>query len=148
MIREFAAYLFQFFGDAFGKLFAFLGSLFSGLFEGLKSLLVFIFEPILALIGSIFYFLQKLGGLILLLIEVLWKFIVFFVSIMKGLFVTLIGLSYNGSAAVIPSRYQEVFNHLAPALQMAQMDKIATLCLWAVWIFIAIAAVKVIGARS
>lgn len=148
MIRELAQYIFQFFLDAFGKLFAFLGFLFSGLFEGLKSLLVFLFEPILALIGSIFYFLYKVGVLILLLIQVIYKTVVFFVSIMKGLFVTLIGLSYNGKQAVIPARYQEVFDHLAPALQMAQMDKVATLCLWAVWVFIAVAAVKVIGSRG
>lgn len=148
MIRDFARYLFQFFGDAFGKLFAFLGSLFSGLFDGLKSLLVFIFEPILALLGSIFYFLYKIGILILLLIQLIYQTIVFFVSIMKGLFVTIIGMNYNGKQAALPARYQEVFEHLQPALQMAQIDKVATLCLWAVWIFIAVASVKVIGSKG
>lgn len=148
MIREWAAGLYSFLGDAFGSLFSFLGSLFSGLFEGLKELLVTLFAPVLQLIAAIFYFLYKLGLLLVSVIEILFRFVFFFVYVMKGLLATLIGLSYSGKTAVLPARYQEVIDNVQPALQMAQMDKIAVLCLWAVWVFIAIALIKVVGARN
>lgn len=148
MIRELASGIFSFFGNAFSTLFSWLGWLFSNLFQGLVDLLVTLFSPILGLLGSIFYFLYKLGALILKIIELVYKFVFFFVYIMKGLFVTLIGLSYNGQAAVLPARYQDAVNHLQPALQIVQLDKIAVLCLFAVWIFVAVSIIKVVGSRE
>lgn len=148
MIREFAAYLFSFFGDAFGKLFSFLGSLFSGLLSGIKSILLAIFEPILQLIAAIFYFLYKLGSLIIAIIDLIFRLVYFFVYVMKGLFVTLIGLSYDGRSATIPARYQTVFDHAMPALEILQLDKLPTLLLFAVWVFIGISIIKIIGSRG
>lgn len=148
MIRELASGIYNFFSSAFGALFSFLGGLFSALFSGLKELLKFLFEPILALVGTIFYFLYKLGMVILKVIKLIYSLLIFFISTMQGLFVTLIGLSYNGVSAPVPARYQEVFNHVVPALQTAQLDKFAVLLLWAIWIFIGVAIVKIISARG
>lgn len=148
MIREWASGLYTFLGDAFGTLFSYLVSLFTGLFGGLKDLLVTLFTPVLQLISAIFYFLYKLGLLIVDVIEILFRFVFFFVYVMKGLFLTLIGLSYNGRTAELPERYQTIIHNLQPALDFVQMDKIAVLCLWAVWVFVAIALIKVVGARN
>lgn len=148
MIRELAAGIYSFFADAFGTLFAFLGSLFSTLFSGLKDLLVTLFSPVLSLIAAIFYFLYKLGMLLFLVIEILFRFVFFFVYVMKGLFLTLIGLSYNGQSAALPHRYQEVIDNVQPALQFVQIDKFAVLCQFAVWVFIALALIRVVGARN
>lgn len=148
MIREWASGLYTFLGDAFGTLFAYLGTLFSGLFEGIKNLLVTLFKPVLQLISAIFYFLYKLGLLIVDVIEILFRLVFFFVYVMKGLFVTLIGLSYDGRTAELPERYQTIIANLQPALEFAQMDKIAVLCQFAVWVFIGIALIKVVGARN
>ncbi len=148
MIRELASGIYQFFSGAFSSLFSFLGSLFSGLFNGLKSLLTWLFSPILALIGTIFYFLYKLGALILKVITVVYKLVFFFVYVMKGLFVTLIGLSYNGAGVTLPGRYQTVVNNIQPAFEIMQLNKLAILCLFAVWIFVGVAIIKIIGARS
>jgi hypothetical protein len=148
MIREWASGLYTFLGNAFGTLFSYLGSLLGGLFEGLKELLVALFTPVMQLIAAIFYFLYKLGVLLVLVIEILFRFVFFFVYVMKGLFVTLIGLSYSGKTAVLPPRYQEVFTNIQPALDFIQMDKIAVLCLWAVWVFIGVALIKIVGARD
>lgn len=144
MIAELASGIYTFFSSAFGALFSFLSSLFSNLFEGIVAL----FTPVLQLVGAVFYFLYKLGVLLVLVIEILFRFVFFFVYVMKGLFVTLIGLSYNGKTAVLPHRYQEIVDNIQPALKMAQMDKIAVLCLWAVWVFIGIALIKVVGRRD
>lgn len=148
MIREFASYLFSFLGDAFGKLFGFLGGLFSGLLNGIKSVLLTIFEPILQLVAAIFYFLYKLGALIMAVIDLVFRMVFFFVYVMKGLFVTLIGLSYDGRSAAIPERYQTVFSNVQPALEILQIDKIPTILLFAVWVFIAVSIIKIIGSRG
>jgi|HigsolmetaAR203D_1030402.scaffolds.fasta_scaffold02548_14 hypothetical protein len=148
MIREWASGLYSFLANAFGTLFSYLGDLFGRFFDSLMLLLLRIFMPIWQLIAAIFYFLYKLGMLILSVIEVLYRLVYFFVYVMKGLFVTLIGLSYNGQKAVLPARYQEVFDNIQPALQIVQMDKVAVLCLWGVWIFVGIALIKVVGARN
>lgn len=148
MIAAFASGIYQFFSDVFGKLFSFLGSIFSGLFEGLKSLLVFIFTPLLQVIATIFYFLYKLGTLILAVIDLIYRLVVFFISVMKGLFTTLFGLSYNGATAALPPRYQEVFDNIQPAFSILQLDKLSILLLWAVWVFVGVAVIKIIGARE
>lgn len=148
MIREFAGYLFDLLSQGFTIVTNTIIEVFQKLFYALKELLFFLFTPILQLIGTIFYFLYKLGLLIVAVIELVFKLVFFFVYVMKGLFLTLIGLSYNGSSANIPPRYQEVFNHINPALDFFQLDKIAVLCLWAVWIFFGISIIKIIGARA
>jgi len=147
MIRELANGIYSFFANAFGSLFSYLGSLFSRFFTGLTEFLTAFFNPVMQLIAAIFYFLYKVGLLLLLIIEIIFRFVFFFVYVMKGLFMTIIGLSYNGQAATLPPRYQEVIDNVQPALQIMQMDKIATLCLWAVWVFIAMALIRVVGAR-
>jgi hypothetical protein len=147
MIRQLAAGIYQFFGDLFGTLFSFLGGLFSALFEGLVNFLIWLLTPILQIIATIFYFLYKLGALLLLVIEFVFKLVFFFVYVMKGLFLTLIGLSYNGQAAVLPARYQEVVTNIQPAFEILQLNKISTLLLWGVWIFVAVACIKVVGDR-
>lgn len=148
MIKEFARYLFQLLEQGFELLISMMVHMFSQLFTALKDLLVFLFTPLLQLIGTIFYFLYKLGVLIVAVIELVFKLVFFFAYVMKGLFVTLIGLSYNGAAARIPTRYQEVFNQLDPALDFFQLDKVAVLCMWAIWIFVGISIIKIIGARG
>jgi len=148
MIAELASGIFQFFSGAFGKLFSFLGSILSALFGGLKDLLITLFTPIFQLIAAIFYFLYKVGLLLMTVIKLVFKFVYFFVYVMKGLLVTLIGLSYNGKTATLPARYQQVIDNIQPALDIIQLDKLATLCLWAIWIFIGIALIKIVGARE
>jgi len=148
MIADFARYLFNLLGDAFGKLFDLLAWLFSALFEGLKEFFLFIFKPIFILCGTIFYFLYKLALLVMLLIETLYALVKFFISVMKGFFTTLISLTYSGTTAQLPARYQEVFDHARPAFSILQLDSLATLCLWAVWIFFAYAIIKIVSSRG
>ncbi len=148
MIADFARYLFGLLGDAFGKLFDVLAYLFSGLFEGLKQFFLFLFEPILIICGTIFYFLYKLAVLVMLLIDTLWELVKFFVSVMHGFFSTIISLTYSGGAAQLPARYQTVFDHVQPAFGILQLNSLATLCLWAVWIFFAYAIIKIISSRG
>lgn len=148
MIAELAQGIYDFFSGIFTNLFSFLGDLFSALFEGIKKVLDFLFEPILELIGSIFYFFEQLGYLIMAIINLFINLVTLFVSVMKGLFLTVIGLSYDGSSATLPDSYQKVFDNIQPALQIAQIDKLATLCLWALWVFFGVAIVKIIGSRG
>lgn len=148
MIAELASGIYDFFADFFTKLLSFLASCFSGLFEGIKSLLVFLFEPLLILIATIFYFLYKLGLLIIAVFKFLYSLVVIMFSVMKGLFVTLIGLTYNGTKVNLPPRYQEVVDNMQPAMELLQINKVAVICLWIVWIFVAVAIVRIVGARG
>lgn len=148
MIRELAAGIYSFFSGLFSNLFAFLGQLLYGFFHGLVDFLVWLFTPVLQIVAAIFYFLYKLGSLILLVIEMVYRLVFFFVYVMKGLFVTLIGLSYSGKVAALPGRYQEVVDAIQPGLQIAQIDKLATLLLWAIWIFVGVACIKVVAAKG
>jgi hypothetical protein len=136
--------MFKAIADGFGYLFGLIGDMALYILNGLLKLL----QPILDLVGGIFYFVYMLG-------VVLVKVLLLFVSIAKlliglltGLFKTIVGFSYSGSSANIPSSYNETFSHLQSVFQTLQIDKIAYLLMVTVWIATAFAAVKIIGGNG
>lgn len=147
MIGDFLSAIFEFFSTLFSNLFSFFGELLGNFFEAIKTLLLTIFEPVLIVIGTIFYFIFKVGVVLLKVIDLLFNFVLLFLSVVKGLFKTLIGLSFSGGSANFPARYSDTFSKVQPAIEMLQINKLATLFLWAIWIFFAIALIKIVGTR-
>lgn len=133
--------MFRAIADGFGYLFGWLGDLFGWLLRGILA----IFQPLIDLIAAIFYFLYKIGVVLVMIIELVFNIGRLLIGLLAGLFATLTGLNYTGKPANIPAAYQDVFNRLQPIYDTLQLDIIATLMQWVLWIMTAFIAVKIIG---
>lgn len=104
-----------------------------------------IFRPILDLIGAIFYLFYKLGVVLVEVVKIILGLGRLLVGLVVGLFKTLTGLSYTGTPSTIPGAYSEAYSRLQPVMDRLQLDKLAYIILVAIWIFTAIAAIRLIG---
>lgn len=138
-------------GDAFGKLFRviwdgikWLGNLLKGLFQGLVDILIGFFLVIYALIDGFLYFLYKIGvvavKLFILLFEVaklLWSLVVGFGKTLASLAYTPRGSSGTG--------YSDMLGKLFSNLSVLQIDVIAYILLFVLWMFTAVGAIKLLS---
>jgi phage-related protein len=167
MLSDFAAKLWSFlvglfhgtiqwFGDTFGKLFNFLGNLFSDLYDFLTGLLQDfldalvtvlkkLFQPIFDLIEAIFHFVEKLFEFLWLLLQLFLQLGHLIIAFIEGLFDTLAGLNYDGSTPSLDSQMSGSVDVMNTAMSILQLDNASYICLFAVWIFTAVAVVKMIG---
>lgn len=127
--------------DGFNYLWGFIKDFGKWLLDGIYWLL----KPILDLIGAIFYFLYKVGIVLVKVIEVVLAVGKMLIGICTGFFKTILGLSYTGRPAIIPDSYNQVFIKLQPVLNTLQLDKIAYLITFSIWVFTALTAIKIIG---
>lgn len=104
-----------------------------------------LFSPLFEFIGAIFYFLYMLGVVLVKIVAVVLALGKMLVGIVTGLFLTITGLNYTGAPATLPNSYSSVFGKLAPILGNLQMDKVAYLLSFGIWITAAFYAVKIIG---
>lgn len=133
--------MFKAIADGFGFLFDLLRD---GLFYLLNGILK-IFQPILDLIAAIFYLLHKLGVVLYKVLSLVMMLAKLLIGIITGLFNTITGLNYSGTAASLPPEYQDAIGRLDPIMGQLQLDKIAYLMLFIIWIFAGFAAMKIIG---
>lgn len=133
--------MFKAIADGFGYLYSLLIRLGSWLLEGLGKLLA----PVLEFLGAIFYFLYKIGVVLAKVLHIVYAIAKLLIGLIQGLFSTLIGFSYTGRAATLPSSYQKVFTELQPTFQTLQLDKVAYLFQFGIWLFTAFMAIRIIG---
>lgn len=133
--------MFKAIADGFGYLFGFLGDMALWILNGLMK----IFQPIIDFIGAIFYFIFMLGVLLVKVLSLFLSVAKLCIGLLTGLFKTVAGLSFSGSAAAIPNSYQSTFDHLQPVFVTLQIDKIAYLLMFTVWVATAFTATKIIG---
>lgn len=167
MLADFASYLWNFllgivnsilgwFKDAFSGLYDFFSSAFSGLeqffswlfqslLNGIGSILQKIFQPIYDIITAIFHLISKLIDLLWLLLQLFGQIGRLIFAFVQGLFSTLSGLSYDGSTPSVDNNVSSTFSAIASVMQQLQLDNIAYLLLFAIWIFTAYTVVKMIG---
>jgi hypothetical protein len=134
--------MFSAIADGFGYLFGLLGKLGLWILEGIGKLLAPIFE----LIGAIFYFIYMLGVVLVKIILLVVGVGKLLLGVVAGLFMTIAGLSYSESAPVLPGSYQSAFDHLGGFIGGAQLDNVAYLLVFAIWLFTAFGAIRIIGA--
>lgn len=168
MLADFAAYLWSFLwglfhslgqliSDTFGRFFGFLGNLFSNLFDFLSGLvqnalnaladfLQRLFQPVLDLIAAIFHLVEKLWQLLGLLFQLFISLGHLIVAFIQGLFSTLAGLSYSGQTpSGLDSNVMQASSAVTGVFSILQLDTIAYLCLFGVWIATAVMVVRMIG---
>lgn len=107
--------------------------------------IAWLLKPVFDLIGAVFYFVYKIGVVLLKVVEVVLSIGKLLIGIGSGLFKTITGLSYTGTPAVIPDSYNQVFTKLQPVFMTLQLDKVAYLIIFTIWIYTAFTAIKIIG---
>jgi len=126
----------------FNYLWDFLKQLGWWLLDGIAYLL----RPVFEFFGSIFYFVYKIGVVLVKIVEIVLAMGRLLIGLCTGLFRTITGLGYSGRPAAIPDSYQEVFDRIQPIFITLQLDKVAYLVQFAIWIMTAFAAIRIIGA--
>lgn len=133
--------MFSAIADGFRFLFAYLNTFGLWILQGLTKLI----QPILDFLGGIFYFIYNLGVLLVKVTMIVVGLAKLLIGIVTGLFKTFLGLSFTGRASVLPDSYQSVFDHLKPLLGVLQLDKVAYLFIFGIWIYTGWAAMRIIG---
>lgn len=138
-------------GDAFGKLFGviwdgikWLGNLLWSLFQGLINIIVNFFEVIFALIAGLLYFLYKVGILAVKLFTLLFETAKILWSLIVGFARTLSSLSYTPRSSS-GTGYSEMLGKLFKNLSVLQIDVIAYILLFVLWMFTAVGAMKILS---
>lgn len=133
--------MFRAIADGFNYLFDLLASLFYKIMNGLLWML----QPVFDLIALIFSFVVWIGiivGKIVLLVFALGKMLV---GLIVGLFATITGFGYSGGKTNLPASYNDVYTHIKPFLATMQIDKVAYLLQFGIWLMTAFMALNLIG---
>jgi len=133
--------MFHAIADGFNYLWGFLKQLFWWLLDGIA----FLLKPVFDLLAAIFYFLYKIGVVLVKIVEIVLALGRLLIGLCTGLFKTITGLGYTGRPAAIPASYQDVFDRIQPVFQTLQLDKVAYLVQFAIWVMTALAAIRIIG---
>lgn len=133
--------MFSAIADGFGYLYRWLQDLFTWLMNGLLNLL----QPLLDLLGFIFYFIYMIGYIIVKVITVVLMIGKLLIGITVGLFKTITGLGMVGTAGVMPTSYSNAFLKLQPLFAQMQIDKVAYVIHFTIWLSAAFIAMRIIG---
>lgn len=120
---------------------------FGVLFQGIINVLKFIFKPIFALVAIIFYLIYKIAELVVMLIKVLVAIGKLLYSFVIGLFNTIGSLSWSGSSADHGS-WSGAFAEVFQALETYQLNKIAYVISFFIWVTTAFAVIKILSNRG
>lgn len=105
-----------------------------------------IFRPVLDLIDAIGYFLYKIGVILYKVLELVVSLGKLLIGLATGLIKTITGLSYSpNTPSPLPGAYSEAVGNLQPIFSQLQIDKVAYLVTFAIWIMTAIIAMRLIG---
>src|SRR5690606_7762411 len=126
----------------------FLSNLFGGLFQGLINVLKLIFKPIFIVVALLFYFLYKLAELVVTLVLVIVAIGKLLYSFMIGLFNTFASMSYTPTSPPNHGSWSYAINQAFAALEMYQLDKIAYIISFGIWVATAFGVIKILSARS
>jgi hypothetical protein len=138
-------------GDAFSKLFDLLwaviewiGNLIRNLFQTLIDLILLFFEIIFALIDGLLYFLFKIGVLAVKLFQVIFETLKVLYSLVVGFGKTLASLSYTPTSSS-GTGYSEMLGMLFQKASVLQLNVIAYILLFIIWMFTAVSAMKLVS---
>lgn len=136
-----------FFQNLFSGALSFLSNLFGYLFNGLITVLKFLFNPILILVALIFYVIYKLAELVVTLFAVLLSIGKLLYSFVMGLFKTLTGFSWSPSTPD-HGKWSGAIGEVFGALEPYQLNKVAYVILFIIWIMTAWAGIRILSGRG
>lgn len=132
-------------GQMFQSLLNGIGSFFQWLLNGIASFFQALFQPIFYLIQCVFLFFQELFTVLALLFELLMAIIHLLLSFAWGLIQTIAGLTYDNSSPTIPSSVSSPFQHIEAVFGLLQLDNVAYICKFAIWLMTAVTVVRMAG---
>lgn len=125
---------------AFQYLYQLLTDLFNWILEGITAIL----KPIIDLVFGIGYFIYSLGVLVVEILGLLGSVAKLAFGLVQGLFLTITGLSYQGTPATLPGSLGSAVVNLQPVFETLQFNKIGFVVIFSIWLFAALAATKII----
>lgn len=135
----------SFLSSIFGSLFSFLSGLIQSLLNGITNFLKWLFQPIFDLIAAIFHLVVKLIQLLGLLLDLFLQLGHVIIAFIQGLFATLAGLSYDGSTPSVDQVTSNTLTAMSGAFSILQLDNIAYILLFVIWLITAITVVRMVG---
>lgn len=147
MVANLLGAVWGFFQNLFSVVLSFISNLFVHLFNGLITVLKLLFKPFLVIVALIFYFIYKLGELIATLFVVLLAVGKLLFSFVMGLYNTLAGLVWTSTT---PSHgaWSTNINSVFSALESYQLDKVAYVMAFIIWVTTALAVIKILSSKE
>lgn len=136
---------FQWLGNLIWDAIVWLGELLRDLFDVLLDLLLAFFELIYALIDGLLYFLYMIGVLAVKLFMIFFELAKIIYSFFVGLGKTLASLSYTPQSSG-GHGYSQMIGQIFTAAEPLQLDVIAYVLLFIIWLFTAIQVIKLLSA--
>lgn len=161
VIGDVFAKIFGFFGDVFKKLFSFLGDAFKKLFNLLWDVIKWIgnfiyklfkafidailkaVEVFFALIDAFLYFLYMIGVLVVKIFTIIFQTAKLLWSLIVGLGKTLASLTYVPHSS--GNGYSSTISKIFGAMEPLQINSVAYILLFIIWIFTAVSAIKLVS---
>lgn len=147
MVARILNWIGSFFQNLFNQVLSFLSTLFGHLFNGLVTVLKFLFRPVFIVIAMLFYFIYKLGELVVTLFLVLLAIGKLLYSFVMGLFRTLAGFNWSPSTQD-HGKWSGAIGEVFTALEPYQLNKVAYVMLFLIWVTTAWTAIKILSARG
>lgn len=137
--------------DAFGKLFGviwnvikWIGNLIRNLFQGFIDVIIDFFEVMYALVDGLLYFIFKIAILAVKLFQIFFEIAKLIWALITGLSNTLVSLSYTPQTSS-QTGYSEILGTLFSNLSYLQIDVIAYILLFIMWMTTAVSAIKLLS---
>ena len=124
-----------------------LGNALGWLLDKIISFLKTLFKPFLIVIAILFYFLYKVGELVITLFAVILGIGKLLYSLIQGLIVTLAGFTWTPSSPDHGS-WSFIIGEVFDALDCYQLDTIAYVIMFVIWITTAYTAIRIISSRG
>ncbi|MFC4323688.1 hypothetical protein [Litchfieldia salsa] len=121
-----------------------IGDLLAKLFQNLIDLLISFFEVIYALIDGLLYLLYNIGLIAVKIFLIFFEMAKLLVSLIVGLFKTLASLNYTQRTSS-NTGYSEILGNIFEAAQPLQINVIAYILMFILWIGTAVAAMKLLS---
>lgn len=121
-----------------------LAEVLARIFDAVMTVLRALFRPILAVIAILFYFLYKLAELFYLLFQVLVSVGKLVYAFVQGLIRTLAGLVWTPTEPAHGS-WTPAIRGVMDGLALYQLDKLAYVMAFIVWITTAVGAVRILA---
>lgn len=130
--------------DFLYSLFEWLGDLLSNLFQALIDVLAAFFKVIYDVIYCVLYLIYKIGVLIVKLFQIFWELAKLLVAFINGLVKTVASLFYTPTTSA-GHGYSAPMGKVMRNLDVLQLDVVAVILMFLIWIFTAFGVIKIIG---
>lgn len=147
MLRSLFSFLFSAIERLFNLIYdltKFIADLFQGFIQAIINVLLGFFNVIYDLIRCVLYLIYKIGVLAVKLFQVLWEIAKLLYSFVVGLTKTVASLFYTPKNTG-GHGYSETIGQVVSHLGLLQMNVVAYILLFLIWIFVAITVIKILG---